>query len=237
VKRKALYLVIFAVAAAGAASGTWLVNRKPTPAAQAVQQKEATAIAADLKQVLAAYRKMIVLTQDEAGLSKTGQEEINRIGQQLFHENQDRINRIDDALAALAGSQNPRRFEAIGNLLDYVESNEGLYDADRLAFREPMQSLLDLVAKDSSLPAIKLHKRISEDLDALAEIERNYEKEIRAVFGRFETRSITLKREKWDSYVAYLKTLYQRDQILKDYGVVLPYPAKPEPKEPAAASV
>jgi hypothetical protein len=39
------------------------------------------------------------------------------------------------------------------------------------------------VARDSSLPAIKLHKRVSEDLDALAEIERNYEKEIRAVFG------------------------------------------------------
>jgi uncharacterized caspase-like protein/peptidoglycan/xylan/chitin deacetylase (PgdA/CDA1 family) len=235
VKRKALYLVIFAVAAAGAASGTWLVNRKPAPQAQQPQAKEATAIAADLKQVLAAYRKMIVLTQDEAGLSKTGQEEINRIGQQLFHENQERINKIDDALAALARSQNPRRFEALGGLLDYVESNEGLYDANRLAFREPMQSLLDLVAKDSSLPAIKLHKRISEDLDALAEIERNYEKEIRAVFGRFETRSITLKREKWDSYVAYLKTIYQRDQILKDYGVVLPYPAKPEPPEPAPA--
>lgn len=107
-KRKALYLVIFAVAATGAASGTWFVNRKSPPQAQAqAQAKEATAIAADLKQVLAAYRKMIVLTQDEAGLSKTGQEEINRIGQQLFHENQDRINRIDDALAALAGSQNP----------------------------------------------------------------------------------------------------------------------------------
>jgi uncharacterized caspase-like protein/peptidoglycan/xylan/chitin deacetylase (PgdA/CDA1 family) len=232
VKRKVLYLVIFAVAAAGAASGTWLVNRKPMPPAQAAQQKEATAITADLKQVLAAYRKMIVLTQDEAGLSNSGQQEINRVGQQLFHENQERVNKIDDALAALVGSQNPRRFEAVGGLLDYVESNEGLYDADRLAFREPMQSLLDLVAKDSSLPAIKLHKRISEDLDALAEIERNYEKEIRAVFGRFETRSITLKREKWDSYVAYLKTLYQRDQILKDYGVVLPYPTKPEPPEP-----
>jgi peptidoglycan/xylan/chitin deacetylase (PgdA/CDA1 family)/uncharacterized caspase-like protein len=235
VKRKALYLVIFAVAAAGAASGTWLVNRKPAPQAQQpqAQSREANAITADLKLLLAAYRKMIVLTQDEAGLSAKGQEEVNRIGQQLFHDNQQRIARVDDALAALVGSQNPRRFEAIGGLLDYVESNEGLYDADRLAFREPMQSLLDLVAKDSSLPAIKLHKRISEDLDALAEIERNYENEIRAVFGRFETRSIALKREKWDSYVAWLKTIYQRDQILKDYGVVLPYPARPEPPEPA----
>ena len=233
-KRKALYLVIFAVAATGAASGTWLANRKPaTPTQQQPQgqAKEAAAIAADFKQVLAAYRKMVVLTQDEAGLSKAGQEEVNRVGQQLFHENQERIAKVDDALASLVASQNPRRFEAIGSLLDYVESNEGLYDADRLAFRELMQSLLDMVAKDSSLPAIKLHKRISEDLDALAEIERNYEKEIRAVFGRFESRSIVLKREKWDSYVAYLKTIYQRDRILKDYGVVLPYPAKPEPQE------
>jgi hypothetical protein len=233
VKRKVLYLVIFAVAAAGAASGTYLVNRKPVSASAPSQatgpSKEAGAIAADFKQVLAAYRKMIVLTQDEAGLSATGREDVNRVGQQLFHENQERIAKIDAALAALAGSQDPRRFEAIGGLLDYVESNDGLYDADRLAFRELMQSLLDHVAKDSSLPAIKLHKRVSEDLDALAEIERTYEKEIRAVFGRFESRAIVLKREKWDSYVAYLKTIYQRDQILKDYGVVLAYPARPEP--------
>jgi peptidoglycan/xylan/chitin deacetylase (PgdA/CDA1 family)/uncharacterized caspase-like protein len=233
VKRKALYLVIFAVAATGAASGTWLANRKPATQAQQPQgqPKEAVAIAAGFKQILAAYRKMVVLTQDEAGLPKAGQDEVNRVGQQLFHENQERIAKVDDALASLVGSQDPRRFEAVGGLLDYVESNEGLYDADRLAFHELMQSLLDHVAKDSSLPAIKLHKRVSEDLDALAEIERNYEKEIRAVFGRFESRSIVQKREKWDSYVAYLRTIYQRDQILKDYGVVLPYPAKPEPQE------
>jgi peptidoglycan/xylan/chitin deacetylase (PgdA/CDA1 family)/uncharacterized caspase-like protein len=236
VKRKALYLVIFAVAATGAATGSWLVGRKstPPPSAQAQAQGqtlETSAIAADMKRMLDAYRKMIVLTLDEDGLPEVERAEANRIGQQLFHENQERIAKTDDALAALAASNNPRRFDAIGGLLDYVESGEGLYDADRLAFRELLQALLGHVAKDSSLPAIKLHKRISEDLDALAEIERNYEKEIRAVFGRFESRSIVLKREKWDSYVAYLKTLYQRERILKDFGVVLPYPAKPEPAE------
>jgi peptidoglycan/xylan/chitin deacetylase (PgdA/CDA1 family)/uncharacterized caspase-like protein len=237
VKRKALYLVIFAVAATGAATGSWLVGRRsvPPPSAQAQapgQALETGAIAADMKRMLDAYRKMIVLTLDEDGLPEAERAEANRVGQQLFHENQDRIAKTDDALAALAASNNPRRFDAIGGLLDYVESGEGLYDADRLAFRELLQALLGHVAKDSSLPAIKLHKRISEDLDALAEIERNYEKEIRAVFGRFESRSIVLKREKWDSYVAYLKTLYQRERILKDFGVVLPYPAKPEPAEP-----
>jgi peptidoglycan/xylan/chitin deacetylase (PgdA/CDA1 family)/uncharacterized caspase-like protein len=234
VKRKVLYLVIFAVAAAGAASGTYLVARKPgTPAPQAAGPgMNVSSISADMASMLDAYRKMIVLTLDEDKLPDAARASTNEIGQQLFHENQERIARVDDALAKLLASGDPRRFDAVGSLLDYVESGEGLYDADRLAFRELMQSLLGHVARDSSLPAIKLHKRVSEDLDALAEIERNYEKEIRAVFGRFESRSIALKREKWDSYAAYLKTLYQRERILKDYGVVLPYPSRPEPAEP-----
>ena len=232
-KRKALYLVIFAVAAAGAATGTFIVSRKPGASAPqaAGPAINVSAISDDMRHMLDAYRKMIVLTLDEDGLSAAAQAQTHEVGQQIFHDNQERIGKVDDALARLLASGDPRRFEAVGSLLDYVESNEGLYDADRLAFRELMQSLLGHVAKDSSLPAIKLHKRVSEDLDALAEIERNYEKEIRAVFGRYESRSIALKREKWDSYVAYLKTMYQRDRILKDYGVVMPYPARPEPAE------
>lgn len=240
-KRKALYLIIFAVAAVGAGTGTWIVSRQPAPPAQQQTEQpkgsamDTSAIAADLRATLAAYRKIIVLTAGEDKLTAADRAQANRIGQQLFHENQERTAKLDTDLTTLLGSNNPRRYDAIGTLLDYIESGDGLYDADRLAFREIMHSLQALVASDSSLPAIKLHKRISEDLDALAEIERNYEKEIRAVFGRFETtRAIELKREKWDSYVAYLQTLYTRENILKDYGVVLPYPAKPEAEEPPA---
>jgi uncharacterized caspase-like protein/peptidoglycan/xylan/chitin deacetylase (PgdA/CDA1 family) len=236
VKRKSLYLVIFAVAAAGAGSGTWVVSRKPAaPAPQlAAPAINVSAISADLERMLTAYRKMIVLTLDEDAMSEAAQAQTHEVGQQIFHENQERIAKVDDALAKLLASGDPRRFDAVGGLLDYVESNEGLYDADRLAFRELMQSLLGHVAEESSLPAIKLHQRVSEDLDALAEIERNYEKEIRAVFGRYESRAMVLKREKWDSYVAYLKTMYQRDHILKDYGVVLPYSSRPDPLDPGA---
>jgi uncharacterized caspase-like protein/peptidoglycan/xylan/chitin deacetylase (PgdA/CDA1 family) len=236
---------VAAVAAvAGAAGGSLIVGtRSPTPApapvttpAAARPAPEAAAISADMQALLTAYRKIIVLTQDDAALSNDERAQANRVGQQLFHENQERIAQLDGALTRLLASNNPARFDAIGAVLDYVESGEGLYDADRLAFREVMASLLAQVTQDSSLPAIKLHKRVSEDLDALAEIERNYEKEIRAVFGRFESRSITLKREKWESYVAHLKILYQRERILKDYGVVLPYPSKPEaPQTPSQA--
>jgi uncharacterized caspase-like protein/peptidoglycan/xylan/chitin deacetylase (PgdA/CDA1 family) len=236
VKRKVLYLVIFAVAAAGAGSGTWIASRKPgLPAPRAAgPAMNVSAISSDLVRMLDAYRKMIVLTLDDDKLPDAARARIHEVGQQLFHENQERIARVDDALAKLLASGDSRRFDAVGGLLDYVESNEGLYDADRLAFRELLQSLLAHVARDSSLPAIKLHKRVSEDLDALAEIERNYEKEIRAVFGRYESRSIALRREKWEGYTAYLKTIHQRDRILKDYGVVLPYPAEPEPADPGA---
>lgn len=183
----------------------------------------------ELDEVLASYRKIIVLLADEKTLSRHEREAANQAGQALFHDNLARLAKLDVALNALAASPNTMRFDAMGKLLDYIESDPGLYDADRLAFREILQTLQTAVARDTTLPAIKMHKRISEDLDALAEIERNYEQEIRQIFGRFEQRAIELKRERWDDYVAHLQKLYTREQILKDFGVVLPYPASKEP--------
>jgi uncharacterized caspase-like protein/peptidoglycan/xylan/chitin deacetylase (PgdA/CDA1 family) len=225
------------LAAAGAGSFIALGhNQAPPPApATALQQRgsDTAAIDAQLRRVLANYRKIIVLLADEKSLSGPERDAVNRVGQTLFHENQAIIAALDAALAALTAPANPARFEDVASVLSYIESDPGLFDADRLAFRELLQSLLGYVARDSSLLAIKAHKRISEDLEALAEIERNYEKEIREVFARFDQRAIELKRERWDSYVAHLKTLTTRADILKEYGVVLPYPA---PKAPPEAS-
>ena len=206
----------------------------PTPsvgsiaAASPSHRPDTSALRAGLGEVLASYRKIIVLLADETTLSRGEREAANQAGQALFHDNLARLAKLDEALDGLASSTNPMRFDAMGALLDYIESEPGLYDADRLAFRELLQSLQASVARDTTLPAIKMHKRISEDLDALAEIERNYEKEIRQIFGRFDQRAIELKRERWDDYVAHLKKLYSREQILKDYGLVLPYPAPME---------
>jgi uncharacterized caspase-like protein/peptidoglycan/xylan/chitin deacetylase (PgdA/CDA1 family) len=228
VSRKALYLAVFAVAAS---TGTAVYVVHESPPAAAVRRAPAVDVAplaADLKELLANYRRIIVLTLDEDTLGAQEREQANRVGQQIFHDNQARRVKLEEALAKLVGSGNPARFDAVDSLLDVVESDPSMFDADRLAFREVLESLQAEVARDSALRAIKLHKRVSEDLDALAEIERTYDKEIRAVFGRFDSRAIKLKRERWDSYVAHLKTLYQRERILKDYGVVLPYPPRPE---------
>lgn len=84
-KRKALYYIIFTVAAAGAAVGSWIVSlQSPSPSAPASASKPAfdtSAIAADMKTMLASYRKIIVLTQDEAALSSNEKAQANRVGQ------------------------------------------------------------------------------------------------------------------------------------------------------------
>jgi peptidoglycan/xylan/chitin deacetylase (PgdA/CDA1 family)/uncharacterized caspase-like protein len=194
---------------------------------------QGTQILAKLQEVLAAHRKIVVLFADENTLSNNDRKLANQVGQSLFHENIQRVALVESSLGALINTNGPARFEVIAGLLDYIESGAGLFDADRLAFKEILRSLQQQVAADSALPAIKLHKRVGEDLEALAEIERNYEKEIRLVFGRFDSRAIDLKRERWEDYLFNLKKLYNREQILKEFGVVLPYPT---PKDPLASS-
>lgn len=230
--KKIVLAAVVAVLGVAAGFGIWRNSAPTVPAETPVAAAESPGLTAGLKETLAAYRKIIVLFADEKALSEGEREQANQVGQALFHENRQRIVDLEAALDALVASGDAKRFESIAGLLDYIESDPDLFDADRLAFRELLRSLQEAVAKDGSLPAIKLHKRIGEDLDALAEIERNYEKEIRQVFGRFESRAIELKRERWDDYVAKLKTRYTREQILKDFGVVLPYAAAPEAAEP-----
>ncbi|WP_249384019.1 polysaccharide deacetylase family protein [Chitinivorax sp. B] len=181
-------------------------------------------IQSGLKAVLASHRKIIVLLADEKSLNEQERNAANSVGQALFHDKLATINSLEGLLTGLVGASNPGRFAAIGNLLDYVESDSSLFDADRLAFREVLRILQQAISKDGSLQAIKLHKRIGEDLDALTEIEHTYEKEMGQIFSRFEQRAIVLKRERWDDYVTKLKGEYSREQILKDYGVVMPYP-------------
>ena len=237
VSNKKLLLAGAAVALvlAGSVLGLALTRKPPAapPAAAAPATTPVTDVAAlsgDLKEVLAAYRKIIVLLADEQTLDAAQRESANTVGQALFHDNLARTAKIDATLTALVSSNDPARFDALDKLLAYIESDPELFDADRLAFREVLETLRTTIAKDGSLPAVKEHKRISEDLDAIAEIERNYEKEIRSIFDRFETRAIELKREKWSDYVAHLKKLYNREQILKDYGVVTPYPEAADAK-------
>ena len=185
----------------------------------------AAPVLAALRQQLDTHRRIIVLLADEDAQSARDRAASNQIGQELFHDGLEQREAIARQFAALLDAGQPRRFAALIAALDYVESAPDLYDADRLAFRETLRDLHERVGADSSLPAVKLHQRIGEDLEALDAIERNYNQEITRIFSRFDrTRAITMKREKWEDYVAHLRQQYNREAILRDHGVIEPYP-------------
>ena len=205
-------------------------NPVTTPATTPVGAADASLLG-KFSGILANYRKIIVLVADEDTMSKPELAASVRVGQEVFHDNQEKINELEGTLDTLVTSTQTGRFDTVNRLLDYVESDNSLFDADRLAFKDVLASLQASVAKDSSLTAIKAHKRISEDIEALNEIEHNYEKELGQIFSHFEQRGIVLKREKWQAYVAHLQQLYTREQILKDYGTILPVAMKNSPVE------
>lgn len=199
-----------------------LTGQASKPEASDINQQ----LQSELNSLLGNYRKIIVLFADEKKLKEKERNEANRVGQALFHENLTRLNNVDLILKKITESKVEARLQSFDEVLTYIESNPDLYDADRLAFREVLLRLQKAIASEQTLPAIKLHKRVSEDIAALNDIEKEYDKELKEVFARFETRAIELKRERWDDYLVKLSKLYNREQILKDYGVILPYPEK-----------
>ncbi|MEG2803978.1 polysaccharide deacetylase family protein [Stenotrophomonas sp.] len=198
---------------------------QPSAQAAAAADPAAAPLLAALQKQLDGHRRIIVLLADEAQQSPADRATSSRIGQQLFHDGLEQRSAIAAQFDTLLRGASPQRFASLGTVLDYIESAPELFDADRLAFREVLRDLQERVGKDSSLPAVKLHQRIGEDLEALDEIERNYNQEITRIFSRFDrTRAIALKREKWEDYIAHLHTHYRREAILRDYGVIEPYP-------------
>jgi peptidoglycan/xylan/chitin deacetylase (PgdA/CDA1 family) len=198
---------------------------QPSAQAAAAADPAAAPLLTALQKQLDGHRRIIVLLADEAQQSAADRATSSQIGQQLFHDGLEQRQAIAALFNTLLSGSAPQRFTTLGTVLDYIESAPELYDADRLAFREVLRDLHERIGADSSLPAVKLHQRIGEDLEALDEIERNYNQEITRIFSRFErTRAIALKREKWDDYIAHLHKQYTREAILRDYGVIEPYP-------------
>ncbi len=199
--------------AAPSASAPLTAASAPAPAAQNTQ------LAPLADSVLAAHRQMIVLMNGERALKPAERRAVGAVGQMLFHDMQQRVDTLTTAATAL----DPAVVSAVNALLDRIESEPTWFDADRLAFKEFLTRLAAHYSASQSIAGLKLAKRANEDLAVLAEVEQAYDKELKDVFGRFAKRGIELKREKWADYVAKLQTLYNREQILKDYATVVPY--------------
>jgi len=241
--RKAMGVGLAALLVGMAGAGGWwwrhhAATSTPVAAPDARTAAEAAALQSDLRNLLLRQRQIVVLMDGRDALQPAQARQVLAVGQALFHDKLAAEARVaQHAQTLLDPHLGAARLTAVQDTLDYMESAPDLFDADRLAFREPLLSLRTALSGDTSLPAIKLHKRIGEDLDALDEIERNYDKEISRTFAGLDQRGIQLKREKWDDYLAKLRTLISREQVLKEFGVIVPYDPKDLPKDDTPAEI
>src|SRR5262249_43413142 len=63
-----------------------------------------------------------------------------------------------------------------------------------------------------------------------------YQKELEAIFGRFETRGMQVRREAWEHYVEFLRTRYTPKQILESLGPDLQLIAETRAESPLETS-
>jgi peptidoglycan/xylan/chitin deacetylase (PgdA/CDA1 family) len=168
------------------------------------------------------YRKVIVLLADVETLGDSQRLPVLGAGQALFRADHEQMELLSTRLWVLVASGEKDRYRRIGAVLDYIEQDARLYDGDQLAFREPLMALQGALSQEGSLHAREVNRRVGRDILALDGIEQQYDREFDQLFSRTENHLALPRRDKWNDYVAQLKALYPRAQILKESGVVLP---------------
>jgi peptidoglycan/xylan/chitin deacetylase (PgdA/CDA1 family)/tetratricopeptide (TPR) repeat protein len=164
-------------------------------------------------EIVAGYRKIIVLTSDDAALDDITRDRVTTLGRILFQQNEERLEALSAGLSSDTG--------ALTAFLDRLEKSSEYHDADKLVFRDLLDDLSAGLPQDGDGNAA-LRKRMAEDIAALDQIQALYQKELAKVFDRFRTRGLPVRREAWEKYLAFLMQKYQREQILKEYESALP---------------
>ena len=181
------------------------------------------ALQSSLASVTDAYRKIIVLVDDADTLDDATRVRATGVGRILYFQKQ---HTLDEVAAQLTGG--PRRnADGIRQVIRYLTSDPSLHDADKLAFTDLVEELLDSVTRPG---ASRQDRELAEALgnlwDNLKSIQATYREEVSRIFSQFATRGGARTREKWEAYVQYLRTLTNRDKILRELGdMVMPEPA------------
>ena len=229
-----LLFLLFTFTLAGLSACDGQTPASPAPKAVPAPPAAVVSYRQQAEALLADYRRMIVLMQDEKKLAPDNREAVASVGQMLFHTLQER----QSALTRLAGDPaQAAGMPPLEALLEVIENEPGWFDADRLAFQEFLTEISLRYGQSQSLAGLRIARRAAQDLLVLGEIEAAYDRELKDVFGRFATRGIEPKREKWADYIGKLQMLYSREGILKAYGVILSDAPPPVPaRQPRAAA-
>ena len=186
------------------------------------QQRTDPALEASLNGVIDAYRKIIVLMDDADTLDDAARARATAAGRILYWQKQHALEEI----GAKLGGAGTRNTVGIRQVVNYLNAGQSLHDADKLAFADLVEELLDTMTQPG---AGQQDRELTESLgnlwDNLKSIQATYREEVTRIFSQFATRGGVRTREKWDAYVQYLRTLTNRDKILQEMGDML----TPEP--------
>jgi len=167
------------------------------------------------------YRKIIVLMDGADSLDDATHARAVAAGRLLFYRKQHAIEEIG---ASLTGGRNNN---GVRHLVQYL-TGPGLHDADKLAFADLVEELVDELPGTGSAPNARPTPQadsLKSLWDNIESIQLAYRQEVTKIFSQFATRGAAGAREKWQAYTAYLRTLSSRDQILAEFGdVVTPEP-------------
>jgi peptidoglycan/xylan/chitin deacetylase (PgdA/CDA1 family) len=161
-------------------------------------------------EIVATYRKIIVLTASQDSLDAVTRDRVSILGKMLFQQNEERISMLSADLSDKA---------LLSAFLNRLENYSDYHDADKLVFRDLLEDLSSSLSADKDA---RLKKRLVEDLGALDQIQALYQRELAKVFDQFRTRGMPIRREAWEKYLAFIHQKYQRDQILKEYEASMP---------------
>src|SRR5215510_12972337 len=182
-------------------------------------------VSSSLDKIVERFRKIIILLDDDASLS---QEELARcvdVGRKIHQEKQELLDDLTQGLTSdlrrAAATRFRERADGVESFIEYISNNPALRDADRLAFVDLADELLAVVTqeeRDASISKSGAHNSLQKINDDLKSIQSAYQKEVSRVFSVLGTRGAQPKREKWRNYVKFLKGLFDREQLLIQYG-------------------
>jgi peptidoglycan/xylan/chitin deacetylase (PgdA/CDA1 family)/uncharacterized caspase-like protein len=204
-------IVLLAVGLAAVATLLYLVQPLPFRRTDPALQKSLAGVTDN-------YRKIIVLMDDADSLDAGTKARAIAAGRVLYFQKQHALEEIG---ASLSGNGR-HNIDGIRQVVRYLTGDSSLHDADKLAFTDLVEELLDAETQPG---AGRRDRELAETLgnlwDNLKSIQGVYREEVSRIFSQFATRGGSAKREKWDAYVQYLRTLTNRGKILGEMGDML----------------
>ena len=167
---------------------------------------------------LTAYRKVIVLMDNRRALDEGNRERVRTAAWILFEGNDDRLAKLEAVLRADLGKPgSPLTTE----FLTRLESDAGYRDADKLAFRDLLDGLANLPPQEAP-SAIHAQAHRGRCRGCWNKFRLSIRDEISQIFSGLQPRGMAVHREAWEHYVAFLKTKYNREAILREFESQLP---------------